>query len=225
MDKSKLRVDAKTEGQQEYIRTILDNKITLCAGPAGSGKTFIASSLAIIGLLKEKYEKVVITRPMVQAGESTGYLPGSVLEKMEPMLLPIYDELEKYITRSDITKLIKSKQLEICPLALMRGRNFHNAFIVADECQNATYKQIMLLLTRFGQNSKMVLTGDETQSDLSGYAQGGFQDFIDGLGGVKDVGITQLTTSDIVREPIVGDIIIAMKEFEENANKIPSYGK
>lgn len=207
---------AKTDNQKEYIRSVKENQVVICSGPAGTGKTHIATSLAIMGLIKEEYEKVIITRPLVQAGEDTGYLPGNIREKMSPYLRPIFDELLCYVSNSDIITLMNSGKIEICPLAYMRGRNFHHCFIVADECQNASEKQLMMLLTRIGKGSKMVMTGDASQSDLNYRHQGGLSACINGLQNVDGVGLINLTTQDIVREPIVERIVNAMEKYHSS---------
>tara|TARA_Y100001937_G_scaffold128557_1_gene205861 strand:+ start:2647 stop:3339 length:693 start_codon:yes stop_codon:yes gene_type:complete len=209
-------LSAKTENQKEYIKSVKDNQVVICSGPAGTGKTHIATSLAIMGLIRDEYEKVIITRPLVQAGEDTGYLPGNIREKMSPYLRPIFDELLCYVSNSDIITLMNSGKIEICPLAYMRGRNFHHSFIVADECQNASEKQLMMLLTRIGKQSKIVMTGDASQSDLNYRSQGGLNSCIQGLSGVSGVGIINLTSQDIVREPIVERIVVAMQKYHSS---------
>ena len=211
-------LSAKTPNQKEYIKAVKDNQVVICSGPAGTGKTHIATSMAIMGLVREEYEKVIITRPMVQAGEDTGYLPGNIREKTAPYLRPIFDELLCYVSNSDIITLMNSDKIEICPLAYMRGRNFHHCFIVADECQNASEKQLMMLLTRIGKGSKIVMTGDATQSDLNHRSQGGFNECMSGLEGVDGVGILKLNTQDIVREPIVERIVTAMEKYHSSSD-------
>ena len=211
-------LSAKTPNQKEYIKSIKEKQVVICSGPAGTGKTHIATSMAIMGLVKDEYEKVIITRPMVQAGEDTGYLPGNIREKAAPYLRPIFDELLCYISNSDIITLMNSGKIEICPLAYMRGRNFHHCFIVADECQNASEKQLMMLLTRIGKGSKIVLTGDESQSDLNHRNQGGLNVWIRGLENVDGIGILKLTTQDIVREPIVERIVTAMEKYHSSSD-------
>tara|TARA_R110000824_G_scaffold279515_4_gene467713 strand:+ start:2350 stop:3045 length:696 start_codon:yes stop_codon:yes gene_type:complete len=211
-------LSAKTPNQKEYIKSVKDNQVVICSGPAGTGKTHIATSMAIMGLVREEYEKVIITRPMVQAGEDTGYLPGNIREKTAPYLRPIFDELLCYVSNSDIITLMNSDKIEICPLAYMRGRNFHHCFIVADECQNASEKQLMMLLTRIGKGSKIVMTGDVTQSDLNHRSQGGFNHCMEGLESVDGVGIVKLNTGDIVREPIVERIVTAMEKYRSSSD-------
>tara|TARA_B100000959_G_C14963835_1_gene616899 strand:+ start:697 stop:1332 length:636 start_codon:yes stop_codon:yes gene_type:complete len=209
---------AKTPNQKEYIKSVKENQLVVCSGPAGTGKTHIATSMAIMGLVRGEYEKVIITRPLVQAGEDTGYLPGTIREKTAPYLRPIFDELLCYVSNSDIITMMNAGQIEICPLAYMRGRNFHHCFIVADECQNASEKQLMMLLTRIGKGSKMVLTGDNTQSDLAYRNQGGLNTCINGLENVEGVGIVKLNTQDIVREPIVEKIVTAMEKYHSSSD-------
>ncbi len=209
---------AKTPNQKKYIKSVKENQVVICSGPAGTGKTHIATSMAIMGLVRGEYEKVIITRPLVQAGEDTGYLPGTIREKTAPYLRPIFDELLCYVSNSDIITMMNSGQIEICPLAYMRGRNFHHCFIVADECQNASEKQLMMLLTRIGKGSKIVLTGDATQSDLSYRNQGGLNVCINGLEDVDGIGIVKLNTEDIVREPIVERIVNAMEKYHSSSD-------
>lgn len=211
-------LSAKTENQKKYIKSVKANQVVICSGPAGTGKTHIATSMAIMGLIREQYEKVIITRPLVQAGEDTGYLPGNIREKTAPYLRPIFDELLCYISHSDIATLMNSGKIEICPLAYMRGRNFHHCFIVADECQNASEKQLIMLLTRIGKGSKIVMTGDGTQSDLNYRNQGGLNSCINGLENVEGVGIVRLNTEDIVREPIVERIVNAMEKYRSSSD-------
>jgi phosphate starvation-inducible PhoH-like protein len=211
------RLKPRTVNQKEYIRTVAENVITFCQGVAGSGKTHIAIGMALEYLLDEKISKIVITRPVVESGEKIGYLPGTAEEKIHPYLLPLLDEVNHFISTSQYTGLKTNNKIEIVPLGLMRGRNFHNAFIVADECQNASYDQLKMLLTRIGNNSKMVLTGDVSQSDLHRHMQGGFYNMISVLEGLEGIGVSRLDHSDIVRHPIIGKIIGRLDSYE-NAN-------
>lgn len=206
----------KTKNQNHYIRTIAENTITFCQGVAGSGKTHIAIGMALEYLLADKVKKIVITRPVVEAGERLGYLPGTAEEKLHPYLLPILDEINYFIQMFDYTRLKLTNRIEIVPLGLMRGRSFHDAFIVADECQNASYEQLKMLLTRIGMNSKMVLTGDVAQSDLHRSLRGGFSDLTKILNNVEGVGISNLEAVDIIRNPIIGSIINRLNSYEQN---------
>lgn len=207
----------RTDNQREYIRTVAENTITFCQGLAGSGKTHIAIGMAIEYLLNDKVEKIVITRPVVEAGEKIGYLPGTAEEKLHPYLLPILDEINHFIQPAIYNSLKQNNKIDIVPLGLMRGRNFHNAFIVADECQNASYDQLKMLLTRIGRDSKMVLTGDVGQSDLHRQVQGGFITMIEQLTGVEGIGISQLMSSDIIRNPIIASILGRLENYERQS--------
>jgi phosphate starvation-inducible PhoH-like protein len=208
------RLKPRTENQKEYIRTIAENHITFCQGVAGSGKTHIAIGMALEYLLEEKVKKIVITRPVVESGEKIGYLPGTAEEKLHPYLLPLLDEVNHFIPSAQYSSLKTNNKIEIVPLGLMRGRNFHDAFIVADECQNASYDQLKMLLTRLGNGSKMVLTGDVSQSDLHRHMQGGFYAMTNILTDMQGIGIAYLNFSDIVRNPIIGSILGRLDSYE-----------
>lgn len=212
--KNKLR--PRTANQTEYIRTIVENTITFCQGKAGTGKTHIAVGLALEHLLDNKVKKIIITRPVVEAGEKIGYLPGDANTKLFPYLLPIEDEVNYFIGPAYNATLKLNNKIEIVPLGFMRGRNFHDSFIIADECQNASYDQLKMLLTRIGRNSKMVLTGDINQSDLSRHLQGGFYTLSNLLDGVEGVGISRLEDIDIVRNPIIAKILGKIESYEND---------
>ena len=214
------RLKPRTENQKEYIRNIAENTITFCQGLAGSGKTHIAIGMAIEYLLEEKIKKIIITRPVLEAGEKIGYLPGTAEEKLHPYLLPILDEINHFISPAHYASLKINNKIEVVPLGLMRGRNFHDAFIVADECQNASFEQLKMLLTRTGNNSKMVLTGDIGQSDLSRHLQGGFADMIKALTDIEGIGLIELSSCDIVRNPIIVKILNRLDFLtNEDSNK------
>lgn len=213
------RLKPRTENQKEYIRTAAENVITFCQGVAGSGKTHIAIGMALEYLLDEKIKKIIITRPVVESGEKIGYLPGTAEEKIHPYLLPLLDEVNHFIPTAHYVTLKTNNKIEIVPLGLMRGRSFHNAFIVADECQNASYDQLKMLLTRIGNNSKMILTGDVSQSDLNRHMQGGFHNMIKTLTDIEGIGISRLDNSDIVRNPIIGKIIGRLDSYENESSK------
>jgi phosphate starvation-inducible PhoH-like protein len=206
----------RTENQKDYIRTVAENSITFCQGLAGSGKTHIAIGMALEYLINNKVDRIVITRPVIEAGEKIGYLPGTAEEKLHPYLLPIIDEINHFISPAFYASLKLNNKIEVVPLGLMRGRNFHDCFIVADECQNATYDQLKMLLTRIGRNSKMVLTGDVGQSDLNRNVQGGFLTMIENLTDLNGVGIAQLCSSDIVRNPIIVSILSRLDSYERS---------
>ena len=211
----KNKLKPKTIHQASYIRSMAENVMTFCHGPAGSGKTHIAIGLALEYLLQEKIEKIVITRPVVEAGEKLGFLPGTAEEKLNPYLLPLFDEINHFISHADLSYLKNERKISVVPLALMRGRSFHNSFIVADECQNASYDQLKMLLTRIGNNSKMVLTGDTTQSDLQTFRQGGFIHLMEMLKGLDQISMVNLECADIIRNPIISSIVDRIKYHED----------
>lgn len=213
----KNRLKPRTKNQSEYIRTIAENTITFCQGVAGSGKTHIAIGMGLEYLLEQKIKKIIITRPVIEAGERLGFLPGTAEDKLYPYLLPILDEINYFISMSVYSKLKTSNYIEIVPLALMRGRSFHHSFIVADECQNASYDQLKMLLTRIGIDSKMVLTGDIAQSDLQKQHRGGFESILNALDTTNNVGVVKLDHADIVRNPIISDIIHKLNYHESQS--------
>jgi len=215
----KNRLIPRTINQKNYIRTVAENTITFCQGIAGSGKTHIAIGMALEYLLDGKVEKIIITRPIIEAGERLGYLPGTAEEKIHPYLLPLLDEVEYFMDVKFYSQLKYSRSIEIVPLGLMRGRNFHNAFIVADECQNASYEQLKMLLTRIGKESKMVLTGDVAQSDLPKYQIGGFANMMKILDGVEGIGMSHLQPIDIVRNPIIARVIARLDNYESSQSQ------
>jgi phosphate starvation-inducible PhoH-like protein len=211
---NKNRLKPRSENQKNYIRTVAESVITFCHGVAGSGKTHIAVGMALEYLLDEKVKKIIVTRPVVESGEKIGYLPGTAEEKLHPYLLPLLDEINYFIPMSHYTSLKNNNKIEIVPLGLMRGRNFHDCFIIADECQNASYDQLKMLLTRIGNGSKMVLTGDIGQSDLDRYKQGGFLRLTEYLSNIDGIGNVKLEVSDIVRNPIIAKILDAITYYE-----------
>ena len=207
----KNKLKPRSINQRDYIRECAENVITFCQGVPGSGKTHIAIGMALEYLLENKVKKIIITRPVVEAGERLGFLPGTAEEKLHPYLLPLFDEVNYFLHPQHYHKLKSTGQIEVVPLGLMRGRSFHESFIIADECQNASFDQLKMLLTRIGIESKMILTGDVEQSDLQKHIQGGFIDIIHRLHGVNGVGFATLESSDIVRNPIIADIVDRLK--------------
>lgn len=197
----------KTKNQAEYIVSMANSDITFCKGPAGSGKTAVAVGLACEYLLTEKIDKIIITRPVVEAGRGLGYLPGTLTEKILPYLIPTIEEMKLYLSR-DTFNIYKAQDLiELCPLEYMRGRNFHDSFMILDEAQNATYEQIKMFLTRIGVNSKAVINGDTTQTDLDNRNDGGLDECMERLKDIEGVSICSLTSQDIVRNKIISKII------------------
>ena len=214
--KNRYKLSPKTSNQADYIRTIAENDVTICAGPAGSGKTTICVGLACEHLLAGKVEKIIVTRPVVESGGGLGYLPGSFQDKIHPYLVPIMDEMVKYLSPSGIDYLKKNDILEVCPLEYMRGRNFHNSFIILDEAQNATLDQIKMLITRLGAKSKVVVNGDMGQTDLSHRDRGGLETCISCLNGLHGVGISELTDDDVVRNKIISSILCRLEDAENS---------
>jgi len=206
---------AKTPNQKKYIQAVDNNRLVFCSGPAGTGKTHIAVASAVLALSRKKVEKIIIARPMVCAEEEMGYLPGEILSvrggsiggKASPFLRPIFDEMRVYLSHTDLRACLQNESIEVVTFAHMRGRTFKNAFIVADECQNATHSQLLMILTRIGENSKMVLTGDASQSDLPHRQRGAFKHFMDKLVNVEDITVSTLQHIDSVRDKLVERII------------------
>ena len=197
----------KTNGQEEYVRSIIESDITFCTGPAGSGKTACAVGIGCEHLLKDKFNQIVITRPVVETGRNgLGYLPGDMENKIHPYLVPILDEMHIYLGKHRTEYFTQSGKIRIVPLEYMRGYNFHRSFIILDEAQNATLNQIKMLLTRIGRHSTVVVTGDLSQSDLSEEHMG-LKVCIDKLKSVRGVAIVELTHQDIVRNGIISRIL------------------
>jgi phosphate starvation-inducible PhoH-like protein len=213
------RLKPRSDNQKEYLRSIAENSITFCQGVAGSGKTHCAVGLGLEYLLDDKVKKLIITRPVVEAGERIGFLPGDAETKLHPYLLPILDEINYFMPLSQYVSLKMNNKIEIVPLGLMRGRNFNNCFIIADECQNATYEQLKMLITRLGRDSKMVLTGDISQSDLQRHLQGGFFEMINQLEDIEGIGVSRLQFSDIIRHPIIAKILSRLDSYENDGKQ------
>jgi phosphate starvation-inducible PhoH-like protein len=182
------------------------NDITFAEGPAGSGKTHIAVGMAVSMLRDNQVQRIILTRPAIESGSSLGYLPGTLEEKMNPYLRPLYDELEKFMEGKLIKAWMEHNTLEICPLSYMRGRTLDNAFIILDEAQNALPRELKMALTRIGINSKMVITGDTAQSDLNPQDQGGMERCMDRLEDINGVAVAELTEADIVRHGLIAQI-------------------
>ena len=198
---------SKSENQEEYIRTMVETDVTICSGPAGSGKTSVAVGLACQYILEEKVEKIIVTRPVVESGRGLGFLPGTLQEKIHPYLVPIMEEMGMYLLPTERQKFIAANIIEIVPLEYMRGRNFHNSFMILDEAQNATLEQIKMFITRIGRDSKATINGDVTQTDLPNDCSNGLSHCMDRLEGVEGVGIVRLDESDIVRNKLISRII------------------
>ena len=203
----------KTDGHKYYLSCLRDNDVVFCSGPAGTGKTYLAVANAINFLKDKKIEKIILSRPAVEAGEKIGFLPGDIKEKVDPYLRPIYDALYDMMPFDKVDKKIMSGEIEIAPLAFMRGRTLKNSYIIIDEAQNTTKVQMKMLLTRLGEGSKMVITGDLTQVDLPAGQISGLSHSIEILKKIKGIEILKLDISDIVRHPIVSKIIDAYEKY------------
>lgn len=208
-------IKAKTLGQRVYLDAIEQNTITLGVGPAGTGKTYLAVAEAVAAFRAERVNRIILTRPAVEAGERLGFLPGDLQNKVDPYLRPLYDALDELLGHDTVQRYIENRTIEIAPLAYMRGRTLKNAGCLIDECQNMTLMSHKLILTRLGEGSRMILTGDITQIDLPGDKPSGLKDAMKILKGVEGVSICQLTQQDVVRHVMVQRIIEAYARFEE----------
>ena len=210
-------VAAKTVGQAAYLRELADKDLVFALGPAGSGKTFLAVAYGVSLLLKGQVDKLVITRPAVEAGERLGFLPGDLNEKIDPYLTPIWGALEDIIGADALKRRRERNEIEVAPLAYMRGRTLNHACVIIDEAQNTTRMQMKMILTRLGEGSKMVVTGDPSQIDLPNRNDSGLTHAVGLLGKVKGVGVAELTAEDIVRHELVARIVRAYDNEHKNA--------
>jgi phosphate starvation-inducible PhoH-like protein len=205
----------KTLNQKRYVDAIEANTIVFGIGPAGTGKTYLAMAKAVNALQTKQVTRIILTRPAVEAGERLGFLPGTLSEKIDPYLRPLYDALYDMMDPELIPKLMTSGVIEVAPLAYMRGRTLNNAFIILDEAQNTTAEQMKMFLTRLGFGSKVVVTGDVTQTDLPGGAGSGLRAAVDILEGIDDIYVAELTSVDVVRHRLVSEIVDAYAKYEE----------
>lgn len=208
-------IKAKTVGQQEYMKAIMKNTITLGVGPAGTGKTYLAVAAAVAAFRERTVNRIILTRPAVEAGERLGFLPGDLQNKVDPYLRPLYDALYEMLGPETFQKYQERGSIEVAPLAYMRGRTLDDSFIILDEAQNTTREQMKMFLTRLGFGSKIVITGDVTQIDLPGDKVSGLKDAIRVLEDVKDIAICRLTSADVVRHALVQRIINAYEKAEQ----------
>ena len=202
-------IKPKTNGQYDYIKSLMNSDLVFGVGPAGSGKTYLAVVYGVKLLKENKVKKIILTRPAVEAGESLGFLPGDMKEKVDPYLRPLYDALFDMLGEDSANKLIERQTIEIAPLAYMRGRTLEDAYVILDEAQNTTIQQMKMFLTRLGFNSQMVITGDITQVDLPNGIESGLRNAVKILQGVRGIEINMLTENDVVRNPLVRKIIQA----------------
>lgn len=219
-------VKAKTLGQQRYMKAILKNTITIGVGPAGTGKTYLAVAAAVAAFREKAVNRIILTRPAVEAGERLGFLPGDLQNKVDPYLRPLYDALYDMLGAETYQKYLERGNIEVAPLAYMRGRTLDDSFIILDEAQNTTREQMKMFLTRLGFGSKIVITGDITQIDLPSDKVSGLKDTVRILDNVPDIAICRLTASDVVRHALVQRIIAAYETAEHSAkNGLPGQKK
>ncbi len=212
-------VKCKTVGQKNYVDAIKKNTVTFGVGPAGTGKTYLAVCLAVAAFKGKQADKIILTRPAVEAGEKLGFLPGDLQTKVDPYLRPLYDALQEMFGLETYQKLMEKGSIEVAPLAYMRGRTLSNAFVILDEAQNATREQMKMFLTRLGDGSKMVVTGDLTQTDLPDGKTSGLRHAIAILKDVEDIAVCRLTEKDVVRHPLVAKIVRAYETAEGKRKK------
>ena len=216
-------IKAKTVGQQKYMKAISNNTITIGVGPAGTGKTFLAVAAAVAAFRDRTVNRIILTRPAVEAGERLGFLPGDLQNKVDPYLRPLYDALYDMLGAETFQKYQERGSIEVAPLAYMRGRTLDDSFIILDEAQNTTKEQMKMFLTRLGFGSKVVITGDVTQIDLPSDKVSGLKDALKVLENVKDIAICKLTSADVVRHALVQEIINAYERAEKKTEtKVPS---
>ncbi len=207
-------IEPRTEAQKAYVANLFSHELGFGIGPAGTGKTYLAVAVGVTMFISGAVEKIILSRPAVEAGERLGFLPGDMKEKVDPYMQPLYDALNDFLPAKQVQKLLEEKRIEIAPLAFMRGRTLSNAFVVLDEAQNATAMQMKMFLTRLGEGSRMVVTGDRTQVDLPRGVPSGLQEAERILRGVKAVSFNYFTSKDVVRHPLVARIIEAYETDE-----------
>ncbi len=210
------RIIPKTAGQEEYLRAIKNSELVFCIGPAGTGKTFLAVASAVAALTDGEVDRIVISRPAVEAGERLGFLPGDLQQKIDPYLKPVYDALDDTLSPARVRRSLDNRIIEVAPLAYMRGRTLNNAFVILDEAQNTTITQLKMFLTRLGYSSRAVITGDITQIDLKPPSSSGLVVIRKILSGIEGIAFTHLDQKDVVRHPLVQSIISA---FERDENR------
>jgi phosphate starvation-inducible PhoH-like protein len=219
-------VKPKTIGQMEYVNAIRKKMIVFGLGPAGTGKTYLAMAMAITAFKNEDVSRIILTRPAIEAGEKLGFLPGDLQSKVDPYLRPLYDALHQIMGTDSFQRNMEKGLIEVAPLAYMRGRTLDNSFIILDEAQNTTPAQMKMFLTRIGFGSKVVVTGDATQKDLAPGVKSGLDVALKVLSGIDDIGICRLTSKDVVRHPLVQQIVQAYDDYEKKStNRRKNNGK
>ena len=219
IDTWKKKIAAKTKGQQNYLDVLRSNEVVFGLGPAGTGKTYMAVARAVEALKKREVERIILSRPAVEAGERLGFLPGDMKEKVDPYLRPLYDALYDMMPADKVDRMLVSGEIEIAPLAFMRGRTLSNAHVIIDEAQNTTPVQMKMVLTRLGQDSYMVITGDLSQIDLPDGQPSGLAEAVGILDNIRGVGIIHLSGEDVVRHPVVARILQAYEAGQNPQNK------
>ena len=212
-------IRSKTLGQRAYVEAVRKHELTLAVGPAGTGKTYLAMAMAVVALKAKEVERIVLTRPAVEAGEKLGFLPGDMMQKVDPYLRPLYDALHELMGADSYLRLAERGTVEVAPLAFMRGRTLSDAFIILDEAQNATSEQMKMFLTRLGANSRCIVTGDVSQTDLPKDKKSGLVEAVNVLRNVEGVAIVELTARDVVRHELVQRIVQAYEKYEKNGGK------
>lgn len=212
-------IRSKTLGQRAYVEAVRKHELTLAVGPAGTGKTYLAMAMAVVALKAKEVERIVLTRPAVEAGEKLGFLPGDMTQKVDPYLRPLYDALHELMGADSYQRLAERGTVEVAPLAFMRGRTLSDAFIILDEAQNATSEQMKMFLTRLGANSRCIVTGDVSQTDLPRDKKSGLVEAVNVLHNVEGVAIVELTARDVVRHELVQRIVQAYEKYEKNGGK------
>lgn len=213
-------IKAKTVGQKKYVNAIKKNTVVLGVGPAGTGKTFLAVAMAVKALREKQVSRIILTRPAIEAGEKLGFLPGDLQSKIDPYLRPLYDALFEMMGAENYQRCVEKQVIEVAPLAYMRGRTLDDSFIILDEAQNATFEQMKMFLTRLGNGSKAVVTGDLTQTDLPDGQKSGLWAAVHILDGIEDINIHRFTERDVVRHKLVQKIILAYDKYErENSRR------
>ena len=208
-------IKAKTVGQQNYMKAIMKNTITIGVGPAGTGKTYLAVAAAVAAFRERTVNRIILTRPAVEAGERLGFLPGDLQNKVDPYLRPLYDALYDMLGAETFQKYQERGSIEVAPLAYMRGRTLNDSYIILDEAQNTTCEQMKMFLTRFGENSRVIVTGDLTQIDLPAGKKSGLKEAVEVLRGVDDIAVCELTHRDVVRHSLVQAIVKAYEKYEK----------
>ncbi|MCZ6771217.1 MAG: PhoH family protein [Proteobacteria bacterium] len=210
-------VSPRSPGQKDYVDALRKNELVFGVGPAGTGKTYLAVAMAVSMFVSGRVDRIILSRPAVEAGERLGFLPGDMRDKIDPYLRPLYDALHDMLPPEQVVNRLNSNEIEVAPLAFMRGRTLSNAFVILDEAQNTTHVQMKMFLTRIGENSRMVITGDLSQIDLPSGSVSGLREAVDIVSDIKGIALVSLTSKDVVRHPLVSKIVDAYDQSENKA--------